>query len=246
MSIKHMCIPAVVASILYTGCGNKPSEQVPVTAPAAAQEPYEILKNLQYIGIKKDLKHIQVVSPTDMNIVYSTACRLHKHAGELGIALKDQDIMDLGVTDLRTKGYLAPGIAHSDLVAAKTAGKLLPSMVKLDVQKLDQFPESDTLSDGKPNPEFQEIKSTYASAAMRAGIFRVISGVPEGMWPKLAVMETKPDEQSADIQNVFIGFKGTPVMQVAVMKNKAGNYGIFNITLKFPPKKLMAMLDEGK
>lgn len=250
MFVKHMYLPAVAASILFVGCGNKSSEQVPTTAPGAAKEPYEILKNIQYIGTRKDLKHIPVVSLTDLNVAYAAAFRLHKHAGELGIVLRDQDIMDLGVTDLRTKGYLIPGVAHSDLVEAKakvaSGGKILPWMAKLDIQKLDLLPEKDTLPDGKPNPEFQEIRSTYAVAAMQAGVYRVISGVPAGMWPKLAVMETKPDAQSTDIQNVSIGFKGTLVMQVSVMKNKSGNYGIHNIALKFPPKQLMTMLDESK
>jgi hypothetical protein len=250
MSIKHMYIPAVAACILFVGCGNKPSEQVPTTAPEAAKEPFEILKNIQYLGVKKDLSYISVVSLTDLNVAYAAAIQLHKHAGSMGIVLRDQDIMDLGVTDLRTKGYLVPGVAHSDLAEAQakatTGVKMLPWMAKLDIQKLDLLPETDTLADGKPNPEYQEIRSKYALPAMKAGVFRVISGVPEGMWPKLAVMETKPDPQSSDAQDVFIGFKGTPVMQVAVMKNKSGNYGIFNIVLKFSPKKLMSMLGESK
>jgi hypothetical protein len=81
---------------------------------------------------------------------------------------------------------------------------------------------------------------------MQAGIYRVISGVPEAMWPKLAVLETKPDAQSSDIQDVFVGYKGTPVLQVAVMKNKTGSYGIYNLTLKQLPKQLMLLLEAGK
>jgi hypothetical protein len=250
MLIKHMCISALAASILFLGCGNKASEQVPTTAPPVAQEPYEILKNLQYIGVKKDLGQIQTISLTDTNVVYTAACKLHRHAGDLGLLLRDQDIMDLGVTDLRTKGYLIPGVAHSDLVEAKkkaaAGGKLPPWMEKLDIQKVDQLPESDTLPDGKPNPEYAEIKSKYASAAMQAGVFRVISGVPDRMWPQMAVLETKPDSQGTDIQDVFIGFKGTLVLQVAVMKNKTGSYGIYNMILKQSPKTLITLLDTSK
>ncbi len=250
MSIKHICIPMVAASILFVGCGNKPTEQVPATAPAAAQEPFEILKNLQYLGTKKDLNHLDVVSLTDTNVAYTAAVRLHTHAGDLSIVLRDQDIMDLGITDLRTKGYIVPGVSHADLVDAKAkaakGGKMPPWMAKLDIQKLDLLPDSDTLPDGKPNPEYQELKTKYASAAMQAGIYRVVSGVPDAMWPKLSVIETKADPQSSDVQDVSIGLKGTPVMQVAVMKNKTGSYGIYNITLQFPPKKLMEMLDASK
>jgi hypothetical protein len=250
MSIKHMCIPAVTVAILSLGCGNKPSETLPATAPPVVKEPYEILRNLQYLGTRKDLKHLSVISLTDLNVAYTSACQLHRHAGELGIVLKDQDIMDLGVTDLRTRGYLVPGASRMDLLEAKkkeaSGGKMLPWMAKLDGQKLDQLPETDTLPDGKPNPEYQEIKSRYAAAAMQAGIYRIVSGVPEAMWPGLAVLETKPEAAGSDIQNVFVGYKGTPVMQVAVMKNKAGNYGIYNLTLQQPPKQLMTLLGEGK
>jgi hypothetical protein len=250
MFIKHMCIATMAASIVFLGCGNKPSEQAPTSAPAPATEPFEILKNLQYLGMKQGLTHLDVISLTDLNVAYEAACRLNKQAGALGIVLKDQEIMDLGVTDLRTKGYLIPGASHADLAEAKAkeaAGtKMLPWMAKLDIQKLDLLPETDTLPDGKPNPEYQEIKAKYAMAAMQAGVYRMVSGVPVGMWPKLAVLETKPDPQSTDVQDVAIGFNGKPVMQVAVMKNKNGNYGIYNLTLKFPPKQLMAMLDAAK
>ena len=250
MSIKHMSTSAVAVAILFLGCGNKPSESVPATAPPAAKEPYEILANLQYLGTRKDLKHISVISLTDHNVVYNSACRLHKHAGELGIVLKDQDIMDLGVTDLRTKGYLIPGVSHLDLLEAKkkeaAGGKMLPWMAKLDAHKLDLLPETDTLPDGKPNPEYLEMKTRYAAAAMQAGIYRIVSGVPEALWSKLAVLETKPDTQSTDVQDVFVGYKGAPVMQVAVMKNKTGNYGIYNLTLKQSPKQLISLLDTSK
>jgi hypothetical protein len=172
MFIKHMSISAVAIAVLFIGCGNKPSESIPATAPSAAKEPYKILENLQYLGIRKDLKHISVISLTDLNVAYASACRLHKHAGALGIVLKDQDIMDLGVTDLRTKGYLVPGASHLDLLEAKkveaSGGKMLPWMAKLDARKLDALPETDTLPDGKPNPEFLEIKNKYATAAMQA------------------------------------------------------------------------------
>jgi hypothetical protein len=250
MFIKHMCISTMVTSILFLGCGNKPAEQAPSAAPTGVNEPFEILKNLQYIGMQKDLKQLSLISLTDLNVAYEAACRLHKHAGELGIVLKDQDIMDLGVTDLRTKGYLVPGVAHSDLVDAKAkeqAGtKMPPWMAKLELQKLDLLPVTDTLPDGKPNPEYQEIKGKYALAAMQAGVYRVLSGVPAGLWPKLAALETKPDPQSTDLQNVTIGLKDKPVLLVAVMKNKNGNYGVYNITLKFTPKQLIAMQSEAK
>ncbi len=246
MSFKHTCISTVAASLLFLGCGNKPTEQVPATAPGSVKEPYEILKSLQYLGTKKDLKHLQAISLTDTTVAYEAACNLHKHAGDLGIVLRDQDIMDLGVTDLRTKGYLVPGVSHADWAEAKAKGKTMPWMAKVDPQKLDRLPETDTLPDGKPNPEYQEIKSKYAVAAMKAGVFRVVSGVPEALWPKLAVSETKPSAQSSDIQNVLIGLKGTPVMEVAVMKNKTGSYGVYSLSLKFPPRELITMLDQSK
>jgi hypothetical protein len=250
MSIKHRSISAVAVAVLFLGCGNKPTESLPPSTPVAAKEPNEILKNLQHLGTRKDLKHISVISLTDLNVAYEAACQLHRHAGDLGIVLKDQDIMDLGVTDLRTKGYLVPGASHLDLLEAKkkeaTGGKMLPWMAKLDPQKLDQLPVTDTLPDGRPNPEYLELKRKYADSAMKAGIYRIVSGVPEAMWAKLSVLETKPDPQSSDVQIVSVGLKGTPVLEVAVMKNKTGSYGIYNLSLKKTPKQLLVLLDENK
>ena len=246
MLIKRVSVCAVAAVILLVGCGNKPSESVPETAPPAAKEPYEILKNLQYLGTRKDLRHISVISVTDLNVAYGSACRLHKHAGELGLVLRDQDIMDLGVTDLRTRGYLVPGVSRLDYQEAKRTGKAFPWMAKLDPAKLDRLPDTDTLPDGKPNPEYQELKAGYAASAMAAGIYRIVSGVPAALWPRLAVMNTKPDPGSTDAQKVTVGFKDTPVLQVSVMKNKTGDYGVSDLTLGQPPKQLLTMLDEKK
>jgi hypothetical protein len=250
MSIKHRSLSAVAIAVLFLGCGNKPSESLPASAPSVAKEPQAILQNLQYLGTRKDLKHISLISLTNLNVAYEAACRLHKHAGDMGIVLKDQDIMDLGVTDLRTKGYLVPGTSHADLVEAKkkeaSGGKMLPWMAKLDLQKLDQLPVTDTLPDGKPNPEYTELKSRYAEAAMKAGIYRIVSGVPEALWAKLTVPETQPGPPSTDVQVVFVGLKATPVMEVSVMKNKSGGYGIYDLALKQTPKQLLTLLDENK
>jgi len=250
MSIKHRSLSAVAVAVLFLGCGNKPAESIPASAPSAVKEPQAILQNLQYLGTRKDLKHISVISLTNLTVAYEAACRLHKHAGALGIVLKDQDIMDLGVTDLRTKGYLVPGTSHLDLVEAKkketSGGKMLPWMAKLDVQKLDLLPVTDTLPDGKPNPEYNELKSRYAESAMKAGIYRIVSGVPEALWAKLAVLETKPDPQSTDVTVVSVGLKDTQVMDVSVMKNKTGSFGVYDISLKLSPKQLLVLLDENK
>ena len=74
---------------------------------------------------------------------------------------------------------------------------------------------------------------------MKAGIYRIVSGVPEALWAKLAVLETKPDPQSTDVQSGLRGPQGTPrCMEVSVMKNKTGSYGIYDLTLKQTPKQL--------
>ena len=250
MFIKHMSVSALAAAILLLGCGNKASESVPTTAPAEAKEPYQVLENLQYLGTRRDLKHLSVISLTDQNVAYTSACRMHRHAGDLGLVLNDQEIMDLGVTDLRTKGYLVPGVSRLDLAEAKKkeagGGKMLPWMAKLDAQKLDRLPEPDVLPDGKPNPAYAELKGRYAASAMRAGIYRIVSGVPGAMWPGLVVLTTQPDPQSTDVQNVSVGYKGKPVLQIGVMKNKTGNYGITSLALAQPPKQLMTLMEESK
>ncbi|HWQ07911.1 MAG TPA: hypothetical protein VN436_02345 [Holophaga sp.] len=245
MFLRRMTV-FVMAAILLLGCGNKPSESVPLSAPPTAKEPVEILKNLQYLGTRKDLKQISVIAVTDLNMAYAGACRIHRHAGELGLVLGDQDIMDLGATDLRTKGYLAPGVSRFDYLEAKRTGKSFPWMAKLDPAKLDRLPERDTLPDGRPNPEYQELKNGYATPALAAGIYRIVSGVPAAMWPQLAVLTSKPDPGSTGARTVILGFKDAPVLQVSVAKNLSGGYGISNLVLEQPTKHLLAMLDGKK
>ncbi|HPS68081.1 MAG TPA: hypothetical protein PLA48_09520 [Holophaga sp.] len=250
MSVKPWIFSTMAALILCIGCGNKPSEPLLASAPPPAREPREILENLQYLGTRKDLKQIPVISLTDTNITYALACRLHRHAGGMGLVLTDQEIMDLGVTDLRTKGYLVPGVSRMDYLEAKrkaaSRGKALPWMAKVDVEKLDTLPTKDTLPDGKPDPDYQEMRDRYATPAMAAGIFRVVSGVPEAVWPRVAVLETRPDPRSPDVQGVVLGFKGTPVLRVAVMKNKADNYGLYDLVLEQSTKRLMTLMDGSK
>lgn len=243
MLFKHRMLYLLASAVLLTGCGNKASEPVPATAPAVAREPSEILKNLQYLGLQKDFKSLQALSVSDTSVAYAAACRLHRQAGDLGIVLRDQDIMDLGVTDLRTKGYLVPGVAHSDLVEAKAKNKLMPWMAKLDAQKLDRLPESETLPNGRPNSEYQELRDHYALPALQTGIYRLVSGVPAAMWPKLEVLGTRPDPKSTDVQDVSIGYKGKPVLEVAVLKSKTGTWGVCNLVLQGAPRQLTAMLE---
>ena len=154
--------------------------------------------------------------------------------------------MDLGATDLRTKGYMAPGVSRFDYLEAKRTGKNYPWMAKLDPAKLDRLPETDTLADGRPNPEYQELKNGYAAPALAAGIYRIVSGVPAAMWPKLAVLTSRPDPGSAGAQIVILGLKDAPVLQVSMMQNLSGGYGISNLVLQKPTRQLLAMLDEKK
>lgn len=251
MSIKHAWIPAAAAAVLFVGCDSKPADRVPTTAPTAIKEPYEVLKHLQYVAVRKDLKHLPVIAPVDPDVVYPSSWWFNKHAGEMGISLTDQEITDLGVADLKAMGYLAPGVSHKDLqdgidkVGAKILPKLPPEMEKLDLNKLDLMP-NDKLPNGKPNPDFETVKSKYARAALNAGLYRLLKAVPEGMWPDVNVMEVKPDATNKKIQGVFLGYKGTTIIQLGLIQNKDMNYGVSYVYFKVMPRKLQAMLTADK
>lgn len=265
MISKHVWIPAALAIAAIVGCDSKPAEKIPTTAPTAIKEPHEVLKHLQYIAVRKDLKDISLVSPVDPQVADGAAWWFTSHSGDMGIALSADEIASLGVGNIKDMGYIAAGVARKDLQAkldelsakAQTAPApkakkdkkaaevpgLPAEMQGLDPKKLD-FPQTvdkETMAD---------IRATIAKnrqAVYAAGLFRLLKGVPQAMWEGMSVMEVKNDPGGdAKIKQVTLGFGGAPVMLVSVKLKDDGNYGIVYIQFKKYPKSLQAMVTQAQ
>ena len=117
MISKHVWIPAALAIAAIVGCDSKPAEKIPTTAPTAIKEPHEVLKHLQYIAVRKDLKDISLVSPVDPQVADGAAWWFTSHSGDMGISLTADEIASLGVGNVKDMGYIAPGVARKDLQA---------------------------------------------------------------------------------------------------------------------------------
>ena len=159
---RNILFAALVSVGLILGCESKPTARVPETAPVAAKQPHEILDHLKYMSVRKDLKHTAVIAPVFKNELYGNAWWFHKHAGEAGIPITEEEITFFGIKDLEDMGYLAAGISKKELQDAlnkaaaaqqsappppKAKGKkdegipfLDAKYQKLDEKKLDMLP----------------------------------------------------------------------------------------------------------
>lgn len=249
MSIRQAWLPAVAAISLIVGCDNKPVDRIPTTAPTAIKEPQDALKHLQYLAVRKDLKHLAVVTPVEPSIVYGSAWWFNKHAGELGLSLTEKEIDELGITDLRSMGYIIPDVSAKELKEANEKFKLkqipaLPAnLANLDPESVDLLP-NDKFPNGKPNPAGEAVKGKYARAALGAGIYRLTKAVPADMWADLSVMEIKKDPGNAKIQNVYIGYHGTTILNVALYQNPDNTFGISYMQYKMFPKKIASLAQQ--
>jgi hypothetical protein len=252
MSTRLAWFSAIAALSIIVGCDNKPADRVSASAPTAIKEPFEVLKHLQYIGVHKDLKDLVLVAPVDPEVVYGSAWWFNKHAGELGSTLTDAEIDALGVGDLRSMGYLAAGVSRKELqenidkVSLKQMPKLPAGQENLDIDKLDLLPTNLKFPNGKPNTAVEDIKDKYGRIALNAGLYRLIKVIPADVWPDIVVMETRKNPNNPKIQSVFLGYQGTPVLEVAVFQNTDGNFGISYMYYKVAMKKLQALSQAKK
>jgi hypothetical protein len=244
-------IPALTAAALIVGCDSKPKDTIPTTAPMAASEPQQILAHLKYLAVRKDMKDLPVISPSDLTGLYGNAWWFHTHAGQMGISLTQEEIQGLGVEQLKTMGYLAPSVTCKELqdaqdkVAAKTLDKLPENMVGLELMKVDKLPDAKD-----PNKaiakDYETVNGTLLRAAYQAGIYRLMKGVPTDMWKDVNVMEIKQNAGNTKAKDVYLGFKGTSIMQVTVSQKSDNTYGIIYIYYKAQPKKLLSLLKEAQ
>jgi len=263
MSFSRAWIPAVAGIALIIGCESKPADKVPTTAPTAIKEPFEVLQHLQYMSVRKDMKHTSLIIPADPEIIYGSAWWFNKHAGELGIAYTPEEIKTFGLEPLQEMGYLgtasckelqdaldkAAAAAQSAPKKGKAVVPALPeNLAKYDRNKLDQLP-GPKFPDGRPNPDGDLVKNnaTLVRAALAGGLYRVMRGVPAELWPEVAVMEVKSNPVNTKVKDVYLGFQGTTIMQVSVIQDAPGKpWTVSYVYFKVGAKKLAQVAEKLK
>lgn len=265
MSFTRALIPAVAGIALILGCDSKPADKIPTTAPTAIKEPHEVLTHLQYMAVRKDMKHTSLIVPVDPEIIYGSAWWFNKHAGELGVPYTEEEIKTFGLEPLSEMGYLGTvtrkemteaqdKLAAASQTAPAKKGKaekpeLPANLAKYDKDKLDMLPVSAKHMDGRPNPDFDTIKNnaTMVRAALAGGLYRLMKGVPAELWPEVSVMEVKANPTNSKIKDVYLGFQGTTIMQVSVYQQEAGKpWTVSYVYFKVSSKKLAQVAEKLK
>jgi hypothetical protein len=251
------------------GCDSKPTEKIPTTAPTAIKQPFEVLGHLQYIGVRKDFKAIPVIAPTDPEIAKGAAWWFTSHSGDMGIAMSDDEIKLFGLEDLKKEGLISTVArktltAKMDEIAAKQQAappapknaknaknaktevdpikeQLPPEMKDLDVSKLD-FPQNSPAYEKQIKPAVDK----HLRPLYNGGLYRLLKGVPTDMWGDIVINSVKQNAQGPKYQDVFLAFKGIVIMQVTVMQNENGTWGISYIQFKKTPRGLELMLKQAQ
>jgi len=259
MSFNRAWIPAVAGIALILGCDSKPADKIPTTAPTAIKEPFEVLQHLQYMAVRKDMKHTSLIIPGDPEITYGSAWWFNKHAGELGVPYTEEEIKTFGLEPLRDMGYFGTATrkelqeALDKLTAAsqtaptkkgKAEKPALPeNLAKFDKDKLDVLPVDPKV------PDFNTIKNnaTLVRAALAGGLYRVMKGVPAELWPEISVMEVKNNPVNSKVKDVYLGFQGTTIMQVSVYQQEVGKpWTVSYVYYKVSAKKLAQVAEKLK
>lgn len=264
MSFNRALIPAIAGVALILGCDSKPTDKIPTAAPTAIKEPHEVLQHLQYMSVRKDMKHTSLIVPVDPEIIYGSAWWFNKHAGELGIPYAEEEVKQFGLEPLRDLGYIGSA-PRKDLLealdklaaAAQQAGPkkgkaeapaLPANLAGLDKNKLDELP-GQKFPDGRPNPDYDTVKNntTLVRAALAGGLYRVMKGVPAEIWPEVSVMEVKSNPVNTKVKDVYLGFQGTTIMQVSVIQDApAKPWTVSYVYFKVSAKKLSQVAEKLK
>lgn len=265
MISRQTLFPVVATVALMMGCDSKPTDKIPTTAPTAIKQPFEVLAHLQYIGVRKDLKDLPVIAPTDSDLAKGAAWWFTSHAGDMGIALTEDEIKTFGLEELKQQGLIAT-IARKTLTQkmdemaakqpsepapkkAKKAEKaedsnqeqLPPEMKGLDPAKLD-FPQNSPLYEKEIKPAVDK----HLRPLYNAGLYRLLKGVPTDMWGDIVINSVKPNPGGTKYQDVFLAFKGVIIMQVTVTQNDNGTWGISYIQFKKGPRALEIMMKQAQ
>jgi hypothetical protein len=211
---------------VIVGCDNKPAEKVPTTPPLAPTEAHQVLKNLQYIAVRKDNKQIALLAPVAPEIVYTQGWWFHQHAGKMGIALDEKELVEFGLVDMLNKGYISTQ----------------PLKMNPSDPKLDNFPPLDPKA---PNHD-PSYDISQARKVFNAGLYRLMKGIPTEMWADMVVMETKPDPDNTKLRQLVFGYQGTPILNVAVQEKEDKKWVVIFVKFKLWPEQLTKMVKEAK
>jgi len=246
---NHAWLGLVAIPALILGCNSKPADNVAKTAPGPVKEPYQVLSHLQYIGVRKDLKDVAVLVPTDLDKFYGNICWFHQHGGMAGLSLTAQEIQTFGLDDLLQQGYLAADVSAKDLKAALDlvqGGKQTsfpPAMERCNPDRLDLLPQ-EKLSNGKVNPDYAGVKAK-SSAVMQAGLYRLIKGVPAELWPKVVVAEVKPVPNNPTWQSLSLKVGDKEIALLTLAQKADGTYGVLYWQYKVAISTLKKMVIAG-
>ena len=214
---------SLLSLAVIVGCDSKPAEKIPSTPPLAPAEAHLVLRNLQYIGVRKDYKAIPLIAPVASDVVFQSGAWFHFHAGQMGIALDEKELQDLNMLEFLNKGY----ISTQPL-------KMFPGTEL----KIDQFPP--------PDPKSPKFDPTYdiskARTVYNAGVYRLAKGVPAEMWADLVVMENKPDPSNVKLRQLVFGYKGTPVINAAVFQKDDGKWALVYMLFKQWPEQMKKLV----
>lgn len=258
MSFNRAWIPAVAGIALILGCDSKPVDKIPATAPTAIKEPHEVLQHLQYMAVRKDIKHLPVLDPVDPMATDGAAWWFNSHAGDTGLALTADELKQFGLEEAKDKGYIAT-VSRADLqkeldkttAATQAAPKgkkaeapALPAeFAGLDVNKLD-FPQS--TAKAVFDKEVQPFIQGHRRALYQAGLWRLLKGIPQEMWPDLTVMETRKDPSNQKAWNVYLGYNGKTVVQLGLFQKDGGTWGLSYWQYKIQPRTLQKAVEASK
>nr|WP_320132505.1 hypothetical protein [uncultured Holophaga sp.] len=215
---------------LIVGCDSKPADKIPTAAPAPVKEPFEVLKHLQYIGVRKDLKDLTLLLPADMEKYYGNICWFHQHAGAAGTSLSAQEIQSFGLEGMQKLGYLTPDVSAKDLKAVMTkiesgqGGEIPASMQTCNPDRIDKLPQ-EKQSDGKPDPDYKLAMAKLPQLA-ESGLLRLIKGVPPEVWPDVVMGDVKPVPNNPDWRSVTLKVQDKEIILLTLAKKPDGSFGV--------------------
>ena len=208
---------------VIVGCDSTSAEKVPTAPPLAPTEAHQVLANFKYIGARKDYANIANIAPAAPEVIYSQGAWFHFHAGQMGIALDEKELVDLKLLDVLNLGYI---------------GTQPLKMFPPTEMKIDQFPPMDP-KNPKYDPAYDLAK---AKLVFNAGLYRLTKGIPAEMWPELTVMGNKPDASNPKLRQLVIGYKATPVMNMAALQQDDGKWALVYVKYMQWPEQLKKLV----
>ena len=156
--MPRLILQAFAVAVIVGGLGCGKESGIPTTPPLAPTEPYQILKHLQYLAVRKDLKHIVVIAPTIPEIVYPSAWWFHKQATDLKIDLSDEELRALGIEKLKDRLPNLPRAEEADYGIQDARLAFNAGMYRLVKAMPEEAWGEMAVMEIKPNPSDPKVK----------------------------------------------------------------------------------------